>query len=66
MGAMLLETGAVAGSVADMSTVLQQMLAMGTTLITWCLSTFPVNVGIAGGVIGIVIGVIRRSKGVGR
>lgn len=55
--------GAVTSMSLDtMSATLTTMLSMGTTLIEWCVTTFPINVAIAGGVIGIVIKVVRKSK----
>lgn len=49
-------------SLTNMGETLSTMLGMGTTLIQWCVTTFPVNVAIAGGVIGVVIKVIKQSK----
>lgn len=67
MSTMLSEgvSGGANMSLDTMGDILTTMLSMGTTLLNWCVSTFPINVAIAGGVIGIVIGVIRKSKRVG-
>lgn len=45
-----------------MGETLTQMLNLGTSLVSWCVSTFPVNVSIAGGVLAVVIRTIKKGK----
>lgn len=44
------------------ATALTAMLEMGTTVFSWAVSTFPINIAVAGGVVSIVLGVAGHAK----
>ena len=49
-------------SLSAVAASMEQFLALGTSIISWCCTTFPVNIVVAGGVLRIVMGVVRKAK----
>lgn len=52
----------MAETMEAVSTALTSMLSMGTSVFTWAVSTFPINIAVAGGVVSIVLGIARHAK----
>ncbi len=44
------------------ATALTSMLAMGTTVFEWAVSTYPINIAVVGGIVSIVLGVAGHAK----
>ncbi len=44
------------------ATSLGAMLEMGTTVFNWAVTTFPINIAVAGGIVSIILGVASHAK----
>lgn len=53
-------------SITGLMPVINDFISTAPTLINFCLTTFPLNVGVALGLAGMVVGFVRKMKPAGR